>query len=73
MSLYFEISDYFKDGSSKLNNHTAIPLVSLFLRYRFNLILFFILNLFSLMLVSHIPDFGCRWTHEYEIFKFGTN
>ena len=25
------------------------------------------------MLVSHISDFGCRWTHEYEIFKFGTN
>ena len=32
-----------------------------------------LLTLLSVMLVSHIPDFGCRWTHEYEIFKFGTN
>ena len=31
------VSNSFKDGSSKLNNHSAMSLVSLFLRFLFNL------------------------------------
>ena len=61
-SLYLGVSDSFKDGSSKLNNFTPPwPLVSLFLRFLFNLNFVLFYGCFPL-------DFVWKW-YEIIIFK----